>query len=165
MRTANTMPKSIFFPPFLLMMKSLFRVSKPIRCGLVWCGLNPINTGPESDLLAGSPGDSFVLFPLWLVQGQGWWLIRSVLIHTLWSECYQPHLAHLDHQLLQLTSLRRRYMEHIWAARKHNDIFGASHFPCLQLWGKTNLHLVLVYSLQILSPQATTELNPAEHMC
>lgn len=63
----NTLPESLF--PFLSM-KSLFTVGKPIRCGLVWCGLNPINTGPESDLLANGPGGSFVFYPLWLVQGQ-----------------------------------------------------------------------------------------------
>lgn len=42
-------------------------------------------------------------------------------------------------------------------------IFGASHLLCPQLGRKTKLHLVVFYSLQILSPWAITEVNPAEH--
>lgn len=42
-------------------------------------------------------------------------------------------------------------------------IFSIFHFPFLQQGRKTNLHLVVVYYLQTETPQATTQLIPAEH--
>lgn len=126
------------------MMKSLFRVGEPIRCGLVWCGLNPINTGPKSDLLRKGPGDSFVFYPLWLVQGQGRWLIRSGLIHTLRLEHYQPHLAHSDHQEVWLFCLR--YIEHtqtVWT-NGNMQIFAVYFIPAYAVEEEKSTSLLFI---------------------
>lgn len=129
-------------------MKSPLTVTKLISCGLVLSGFNPINTGPESDLLACSSGDSFVFSSLWQFQGQGWWLTRSVSVHALWFEHNLPHLASLDHQdvtgyvfaCVAFPTKGRNINE--FDGTNHTGIFGTSRCPwkqsCCCCWFSLN---------------------------
>lgn len=85
-----------------------------------------------------------------MVHGQGRRLIRPVVLPTLavGAPAKTPPTLTANHQAMETQT---------------TVISSIFHFPFLQLGRKTNLHLVVVYYLQTESPQATTQLIPAEH--
>lgn len=85
-----------------------------------------------------------------MVHGQGRRLISSVVIPTLAVRAPAETPP-------SLTATTKQW--------KHRPLLFPAYFISLflQLGRKTNLHLVVVYYLQTESPQATTQVIPAEH--